>query len=185
MLPIYSAMLFDPDKEDLFNDIYYRYRFQLFCVIDKILKNHHDSEDALQEAFILIAKNIHNIKDSTSQNTKGYIITIAKNTAINHLLCKSKENVCEYLEDNCENIKSSDDVAKRVENNERIKLVFDYIKTLTPKYQQILYLHYFLDLSVKEIAKMLGEKPSSVKMRLVRANKLVRKFAKGDFGNDK
>ncbi len=185
MLPIYSAILSDPSKEDLFNDIYHRYRFKLFCVINGILKNHHDSEDSLQETFILIAENIHKLDDSTSQNTKGYIITIAKNTAINKLICKTREIDCEYLEEDCDNIKASDDVIKCVENNEQINLIFEYIKTLTPKYQQVLYLHYFLDLSVKEIAKMLGEKPNTIKMRLVRANKYVRKFVKEVLENDK
>jgi RNA polymerase sigma-70 factor (ECF subfamily) len=52
------------------------------------------------------------------------------------------------------------------------KLLRD-IKKLKPHYQQIINLRYFQELSYKEIAKQLDEPMTNVKVKLLRAKKLL------------
>ena len=52
------------------------------------------------------------------------------------------------------------------------KLLRD-IKKLKPKYQKIIHLRYFQELSYKEIAQQIDEPMNNVKVKLLRAKKLL------------
>ena len=52
------------------------------------------------------------------------------------------------------------------------KLLRD-IKLLKPKYQEVIQLRYFQELSYKEIAAEVNESISNVKVKLLRAKKLL------------
>ena len=47
------------------------------------------------------------------------------------------------------------------------------IKKLKPKYQEVIQLRFFQEMSYKEIATQLGEPISNVKVKLLRAKKLL------------
>ena len=49
-------------------------------------------------------------------------------------------------------------------------------------YQEVFYLRYFCGYSIKEIAKMHGEKGDTVKTRFVRLNRIIREYIKEEFG---
>jgi len=51
------------------------------------------------------------------------------------------------------------DPSAHAESQERVRLVADLLKKLRPKYADILYLHYYLDLSRNEIARIYGISP--------------------------
>ena len=52
------------------------------------------------------------------------------------------------------------------------KLLMD-IKKLKPHYQKVIHLRYFQELSYKEISNALGEPINNVKVKLLRAKKLL------------
>ena len=180
MLPIYLALLSDPDKANLFEEIYEEYRYRLYSYINGKLKNHHDSEEVLQETFIHIAENIHKIEGAKSHATQGYIFITAKNLTFNKLnrdIPKhSHENIDDFF-----NIKSSDDVIKTLETKEKTERVLEIVKSMPAPYQEVFYLRYFCGYSIKYIAKMHGEKADTVKTRFVRLNRKLRKYIKEEF----
>jgi RNA polymerase sigma factor (sigma-70 family) len=47
------------------------------------------------------------------------------------------------------------------------------IKQLKPKYQEVIQLRYFQELSYKEIAEQIEEPMNNVKVKLLRAKKLL------------
>jgi len=51
------------------------------------------------------------------------------------------------------------DPSIQVEKQERVRLVAELLKKLRPRYADILYLHYYLDLSRNEIARIYGISP--------------------------
>ena len=48
-----------------------------------------------------------------------------------------------------------------------------YIKQLKPHYQDVINMRYFLELSYKEISEKLDEPMNNVKVKLLRAKKLL------------
>jgi RNA polymerase sigma-70 factor (ECF subfamily) len=57
------------------------------------------------------------------------------------------------------------------------KLLRD-IKKLKPKYQEVIHLRYFKELSYKEIATQINEPMNNVKVKLLRAKKLLAEIIK-------
>lgn len=51
---------------------------------------------------------------------------------------------------------------------------------LTPKYREVLYLHYFEDYKVDEIAEILGSKSGTVKSLLSRGRRKLKELYGGD-----
>jgi RNA polymerase sigma-70 factor (ECF subfamily) len=56
---------------------------------------------------------------------------------------------------------------------QNLSLLKAYIKQLKPHYQQVINLRYFQDLSYKEMAEILNEPMSNIKVKLLRAKKIL------------
>lgn len=67
---------------DIFNTLYLKYRKLMFHVANQILQNDADAEDAVQLALLKISENAAKLSDIDSPKTKGYIITVTENKAI-------------------------------------------------------------------------------------------------------
>ena len=58
---IYLQMLESEPEKEKFRKIYDAYRNLMFYVANKILQNEWDAEDAVQQAFLSIVKNLEKI----------------------------------------------------------------------------------------------------------------------------
>lgn len=54
------------------------------------------------------------------------------------------------------------------------------VKKLSPKYRVVIHLFYYEELSIEEIAGMLGLNASTVRTRLTRARRKLRELLKED-----
>lgn len=81
MLAIIMAI---EDEKDRYKAerLYLTYRNIMFYAAKRILKDDARSEDALQNAFEGIIKNLNTIHEVDSIRTKSYVIRVAKNSAI-------------------------------------------------------------------------------------------------------
>jgi RNA polymerase sigma-70 factor (ECF subfamily) len=64
--------------------------------------------------------------------------------------------------------------------SEPLDATLDAVLRLPEKYKDVVYLHYYEGLKTDEIARMLGEKPSTVRNRLRDARGLLRKALGGE-----
>ena len=119
------------------------YSFQLMRT-----QNENDAEDITIQTFSKAFDKI----DTYDENYKfkTWLITISKNIHID-LVRKQKTSITE------QNL---------------AKLLRD-IKKLKPHYQQVINLRYFQELSYKEISEELNEPINNVKVKLLRAKKLL------------
>ena len=79
---IILMMVDTPEQKRKFAELYERYRYLMFKIAVDILHEHHLAEDALQEAFVRVAKHIECIGQLEETATKRYLITITKNAAL-------------------------------------------------------------------------------------------------------
>jgi RNA polymerase sigma-70 factor (ECF subfamily) len=56
---------------------------------------------------------------------------------------------------------------------QNLSQLLQYIKELKPHYQEVIQLRYFQEMSYQEIAEQLSEPLSNVKIKLLRAKKLL------------
>ncbi len=146
------------------------YNYQL-----KRTKSENDAEDIAIQTF---SKAFDKIKTFDEKYTfKTWLITISKNVHIDLLRKKNssisaettieqEEKVYLVVDDN----PTPEDKIIREQN--LAKLLKD-IKQLKPKYQEVIQLRYFQELSYKEISVQIKEPMNNVKVKLLRAKKLL------------
>lgn len=146
------------------------YQFQL-----KRTKSENDAEDITIQTFSKAFDKIATYDDQYAFKT--WLISISKNVhidllrkkkiSVDHETTKEQEEKVYLVAD--ENPTPEDRIIKE-QNLE--KLLKD-IKLLKPKYQQVIQLRYFQELSYKEIAQQMDEPVNNVKVKLLRAKKLL------------
>ena len=150
------------------------YSFQL-----KRIQNENDAEDITIQTFSKAFDRIETYNDT--YNFKTWLITISKNIHIDilrkekHILIQgiSKDDgrIFEVLDES----PSPED--KLITEQHLAKLLRD-IKKLKPHFQEIINLRYFQELSYREISKELNEPINNVKVKLLRAKKLLAQIIK-------
>ncbi|MDB2384940.1 sigma-70 family RNA polymerase sigma factor [Polaribacter sp.] len=142
------------------------YSYQL-----KRTRNENEAEDITIQAFSKAFDKIDTYK--SKYVFKTWIITISKNIHIDQLRKKNNLVTTEH-EDKAylvadENPTPED---KLITEQNLAKLLKD-IKELKPKYREMIYLRYFQELSYKEISAHLDEPMNNIKVKLLRAKKLL------------
>ncbi|MFL1013164.1 RNA polymerase sigma factor [Flavisericum labens] len=145
------------------------YGFQL-----KRTQNENDAEDITIQTFSKAFDRIETFKEKYTFKT--WLITISKNIHID-LLRKEKNTIDQVISQDDREVfqvldESPSPEDKLITEQHLAKLLRD-IKQLKPHYQEIINLRYFQELSYKEISKELDEPINNVKVKLLRAKKLL------------
>jgi RNA polymerase sigma-70 factor, ECF subfamily len=146
------------------------YGFQL-----KRINNENDAEDITIQTFSKAFDKIATFKDD--YKFKTWLITISKNIHID-LIRKEKKIISQSIStDESDTIyqvldESPSPADKIITEQNLAKLLRD-IKKLKPHYQEVINLRYFQELSYQEIANALDEPMNNVKVKLLRAKKLL------------
>ena len=146
------------------------YHFQL-----KRTRNENDAEDITIQTFARGFDKIDTYDPRYGFNT--WLITISKNLHVD-LLRKRKRNVLEQRENNAnEAMKRVLDESQSVEDQliieQNLKTLLENIRKLKTAYQQVIELRFFREMSYAEIAQELDEPVGNVKVKLLRAKKLL------------
>ena len=159
----------DKEKLSKLESVYTLYKKRMWYVANQILNNAQDAEDAVHNALIGIARNLDHITDIDSKATLAYVITAAKHAAINISTREHHNNTVSL-----DSFINSPDM-KTVEafsELEQKTIVLSILRQLPDTYRNVLYLHYYHELSEKEIAVFLNKNYSTVRKQVSRAKKL-------------
>ena len=143
-------------------------------------KNENDAEDISIETFSRAFDRIETYDESFEFKT--WLIAISKNLHVDHLR-KRKRNVLEGSDSgNSEVITKVLDDAPSGEDllitEQNLATLLQHIKQLKPHYQKVINLRYFNEMTYAEIADELGEPINNVKVKLLRAKKLLAEIIK-------
>ena len=120
-----------------------------------------DWEDVASEILVGVIEVLRQKRFRGESSLGTFIYSVTTNKIIDHIRLK-KRNLNDIPE-----FGHPFDPYVQVEKQERARQVTRYIKKLKPRYADILYLHYYLDLPQSEIAKIYG-------LSTGRMNKLIR-----------
>ena len=165
---VYIQMIDAPEEKDKFERLYLKYRDLMFYIANKILQNKQDAEDAVQAAFLSIAENMEKISSPTCPKTKGYIVTITENKAID-LYRKKKRHPKVLLLEETAGLEVS------YEGSHAIAHCF---ARLSARDRDILMLRYRYGYTAREIAKMLNLSEANANKRIQRAKDRLEKLCK-------
>jgi RNA polymerase sigma factor (sigma-70 family) len=165
-----SQIAFSNLLDTFWNDVY---GFQL-----KRTENENDAEDITIQTFSKAFDKINTFDDS--YEFKTWLITISKNIHVD-LIRKRKRNVLEAGSHNEAITKALDDAPTAEDNliiEQNLATLLENIKKLKPHYQKVINLRYFNELSYAAIATELDEPINNVKVKLLRAKKLLAEIIK-------
>ena len=173
------------NDEQAFAELMKRYKKPVYHMILKMVRNVDDAEDLTIEAFAKAFRNLRKFKKDYTFST--WLFRIATNNAIDFIRKKRLETMSldtSFKDDSGEAVKID------VEDNElnpmeetiksqKIELIRIFVDKLPPKYQRLVKLRYFDELSYEEIARELEAPLGTVKAQLHRARELLYDLVKG------
>jgi RNA polymerase sigma factor (sigma-70 family) len=141
----------------------------------KRTENETDAEDITIETFSKAFDKIAIYNPEFQFNT--WLIAIAKNVHIDILRKKKSSLFIEITDEEDYQAYNIADTAPSAEDvlitEQNLSQLLQYIKELKPHYQEVIQLRYFQEMSYQEIANQLEEPLSNVKVKILRAKKLL------------
>ena len=168
------------DRE-AFNELFAEYETKVINIAFGMLSNRDDAYDATQEVFIRVYRNISGFKENSSLSTWIYRIT---SNVCNDILRKrmkhsntisinaSNDDDGEYELHIRDTAPTPDEYA---EHNETQRIVRQAISELSAEYKEVITLCDVEDMSYDDISLILKCPVGTVKSRLNRARKALRK----------
>lgn len=148
---------------------------EVYGFMFKQTANETDAEDITIETFSKAFDKINTYNEQFKFNT--WLISIAKNVHID-MIRKRKSTQFVEIDENNENfffdiIDDSPSIEDQLIQEQKLLTLKQYIKQLKPHYQEIIQLRFFQELSYNEISEKLEEPIGNVKVKLLRAKKLL------------
>lgn len=175
----------DGQDQHAFAELMKRYKNPVYHMILKMVRNVDDAEDLTIEAFAKAFKNLHKFKKDFTFST--WLFRIATNNTIDFIRKKRLDTMSlntSFKDDNGDavtidvqdkNLNPQEEAIKA----QKIELVQMFVTKLPAKYQRLVRLRYFDELSYDEIAKELEAPLGTVKAQLHRARELMYDLVKG------
>jgi RNA polymerase sigma factor (sigma-70 family) len=172
------------DDQKAFAELMKRYRKPVFHLILKMVRNNDDAEDLTIEAFAKAFRNLSKFNPEFTFST--WLFRIATNNCIDFL---RKKKLNTFSIDNAYKDDNGDEVSMDIRDanlnpqeetikTEKIEIVKDIVTKLPLKYQVLVRLRYFDELSYEEIAGELSAPLGTVKAQLHRARELMYELVK-------
>lgn len=158
-----------------------RFGDKVLYLAHSYLKDRQWAEDVAQEVFLRVYLALDEFTGESSYYTWIYRITVnACRDALrkkNRYLCTEPDNLDQYGG-------SADPEAMAVDSVTSQEVV-QAIYSLPVAYREVLLLHYYHELSVREISQVLGITVPAVKVRLLRGRRRLEELLKDGGGHGK
>jgi RNA polymerase sigma-70 factor, ECF subfamily len=171
------ALQSDGEKEKAFGILVSQYKERLYWQIRKIVLDHDDTDDVLQNTFIKVFRNIQSFKADSKLYTWMY--RIATNEAISFINKKAKRaNITSY--------EMKEGVLSKLETDvyfegEKIQLQLQKAIALLPTKQQLIFnMKYFDDHTFEQLSEILETSVGGLKSSYHIAVKKITSYLKNN-----
>ena len=141
----------------------------------KRTENETTAEDITIETFSKAFDKIATYNSDFQFNT--WLISIAKNVHIDLIRKKKSSLFIEITDEQDQTAYNIADTTPSAEDvlitEQNLSQLLQFIKELKPHYQEVIQLRYFQEMSYQEISNKIDEPLSNVKIKLLRAKKLL------------
>ena len=162
----------------------YNQNYQLLLnEASSIIHNHHDAEDVVQDFFSYAIYNIEKFRNIERSTLRRFLVMCIRRRCIDALRkrkTKQKHIVgsIDHEEYAFEYVDEKASFEETVFNRIAVEELRDAFLKLPDQQQDVLEYKYLLELTDREIGKILGVRPSTVRSYLTRARKAVYRMCK-------
>jgi len=169
----------DHGDEKAYAELMHIYKKPVYHVVLKMVRNQDDAEDLTIEAFAKAFRNLHKFNPEYAFST--WLFRIATNNCIDFI---RKNKIKTMSIDSAIKVDNGDEItidfrdndlnpAEYAVRNQKIEIMRHVVSRLPDKYQRLVSLRYFDELSYEEIATELKAPLGTVKAQLHRARELL------------
>ncbi len=159
--------------EEFVNQLWQKFHKALLNYIKKNISNPEDAEDLLQNVFLKIHTNIHQLKER--EKVSSWLYQITRNTIIDSYRTNGNKRaeLLPHLDGSVGMVDNSHEESWKMEISSCVERM---IEELPEKYRSVLKWYEFDGLSHKEIARRLGISVSGSKTRVQRSREKMKEL---------
>ena len=156
------------------DDVIEAYQSTVYGIALTRTRSRTDADDIYQEVFLAYFR--RNPAFREEEHRKAWLINTTINCTKKHLRQRRRAGIpmgnfpMEELPEEAVAFNAPEETA-----------LFDALSALPEPYRSALHLFYFEDMSTESIAKVLGQRPGAVRMRLSRGRALLWEQLKGEY----
>jgi RNA polymerase sigma factor (sigma-70 family) len=160
-------------EEEAFNQLVQKYQERLYWHIRKIVVNHDDSDDVLQNTMIKVWRSLKDFRSDSGLYT--WLYRIATNESLTFLKQKKKKSFAPWVD--VENKLSESLESDPWFSGDEIQLKLQQAILKLPEKQRIVFnMKYFDDMKYEEMASILGTSVGALKASYHHAIKKIESF---------
>ncbi len=153
-----------------FQELFQKFRGLLYSTVYRVLNDHQDTEDIMQEVLMQIWQKAH-LYEEVKGKPITWISTMARNRAIDRVRSKQRRSRLNHdFEHETKPLQPEfdEDTSDVVISGERDRTIQNAVMELSPEQREAIQLAYFNGLTQSEIAERLNEPLGTVKARIRR-----------------
>ena len=164
----YALTLISRNDEKGVELLYEQMGAKMLLCARAVLSDRSAAEDAVQESFIKIVRNIRSYRKGS--NAAAWVLTITRNAAVTELRKRKRFDV--YSDENLACVPSRENVENSVTDKTLVEQLLGSL--YPPIVREMIYLKYYCDLGVRDIAAQVGKSKSYVAKEIAKAEKFLR-----------
>ena len=154
-------------KHDVIEELFTKHYNDALLYTLSLTKNRPLAEAIVSDAFYTALKT----SDDGVYNFKAWLLKVCRNLYLNGL--RKTRRIVELDESITD---ENETVLETIIRKEEYRALYHAISLLNPAYREVIMLFYFDDLSIKDIALVLGKKEAVIKVALFRGREALKKI---------
>ncbi|MFP4092495.1 MAG: RNA polymerase sigma factor [Cyclobacteriaceae bacterium] len=148
-------------REKAFSQLIHKYQQRVYLLVRKMVIDHDDADDVVQEVFIKVWKNLDKFEGGSRLFT--WIYRIATNECLRFLERKKKKRFWISISDASTELASKIDTAPHISGDEVQMKLQRALLRLPDKQRLVFNLKYFEELKYEEMAEITGTSVGALK----------------------
>lgn len=152
-----------------YNALVEKYQSLVFVLVRNVCHNDADAQELAQDVFVKAYQQLRTFRGQSAFAT--WLYRIAYNTAISAMRKKQVEQRRSGLYE--QDVLHNEDADEVFEEDARYRRLRDLVAALPPEERLLIELYYYKELSMKEVAYIVGMGESNVKVRIHRIRQKI------------
>jgi RNA polymerase sigma-70 factor (ECF subfamily) len=166
----------DGDKE-AFGQLYDFYAPKVFRFVRLKVRSQALAEDLSSESFLRIWEYLQEQGKAVEESFQALLYKIARNLIADHYKRKSSQEL--FISDDFKNFLAKQPGQDQIGLKEEAEEIYTALVKMKEEYQTVLIWYYIDELSVSEIAEIMGKSQGAIRVLIHRALRSLKKHLKG------
>jgi RNA polymerase sigma-70 factor (ECF subfamily) len=170
------------EDQDAYDELYRAAGKKALWTVYLLAGKMNIAEDIVQEAFFQCFRNIKKLQKP--ELFPVWFNSILLRTCWHMVSMERKRPAVSFEAEDLSDLKSDENVLEKVESDHISSVIREAVNRLKPSMRSTVVLYYYNDLTIREIAQVMGCFQGTVKSRLHYAKKVLEKELKKEFSDE-